>query len=255
MKKILAVGLNTFRESVRQKIFFILLIFGFTLLLTSFFLYPLSVGEQSKIIRDFGASAISFFNILLIIIVGSTLIYKEIEKRTIYLVVTTPIEKSEIIIGKFLGLFLIIIINIVTMNIMHQVLIFFTDKKFDPTLFIIFYPFLFECSILISFLILFSTFSSSILSAIIGFLIYIIGHLIESLKLFAEISKIKIIKYISYFFYYILPNLENFNIKSNVVYGEIPSFNYFLFSSSYGIIYTIIILYIAIIVLEKKEFK
>lgn len=255
MKKILAVALNTFRESVRQKIFFILFIFGFTLLLISFFLYPLSVGEQSKIIRDFGLSAISFFNILLIIIIGSTLIHKEIEKRTIYLVVTTPVEKKEIIIGKFLGLFLLIIINIVIMEIMHQILIFFTDKKFDFSLFIAFFPFLFECSILISFLILFSTFSSSILSAIMGFLIYIIGHFIESLKLFAEISKIKIIKLISYFFYYILPNFENFNIKSNIVYGEMPSFNYFLFSISYGTIYTVIILFLAIIILERKEFK
>ncbi len=132
MKRIIAISLNNFKESVRQKIFIIIIIFGILLLITSFFLFPLSVGEQSKIIRDFGLSIITFLNIVILIITGGTLIYKEIEKRTIYITLSAPVRRNEVIIGKFIGLFLVILINLISMSILHQILIFFTDKRFDP---------------------------------------------------------------------------------------------------------------------------
>lgn len=255
MVKIFAIFLNTFRELVRQRIFLIIVIFGFAMLFISFLLYPLSVGVQSKIIRDFGISAVTFFNTVLVIISGSTLIHKEIDKRTIYLIVSTPINRRSFIIGKFLGLFLVVFINLIAMEFFHQILIYFTDKKFDLSMFVILYPFLFEISIIISILILFSTFTSSIFASFMGFAFYVIGHLIESLKLFAEITKLKFLKFFSYIIYYVLPNLEHFNIKSKVIYGEFPERSYFLFSSAYGLIYVILLLYISIIIFEKKEFK
>ncbi|MEO0289656.1 MAG: ABC transporter permease subunit [candidate division WOR-3 bacterium] len=255
MKGIIAIAKNTFKELVRQKIFFIIVIFGFSLLFISFFLYSLSVGEQSKIIRDFGLSAITFFNTILVIIVGGSLLHKEFDKRTIYLIVTTPVERREIIIGKFFGFLVLILINIIGMSIFHQILIFLTDGKFDLKIFIALYPFIFEISIIISILIFFSTFTGVIFSAFMGFIFYVIGHLIESLKLFSEISKSLFLKIISYFLYYFLPNLEHFNIKNNIVYGEIPKKEYFLFSTSYGLIYIILLLYISSLIFEKKEFK
>ncbi len=255
MSRIFTISKNTFRELTRQKIFFIIVLFGFVMLFISFFLYPLSVGEQSKIIRDFGLSAITFFNTLLVIIVGSTLLHKEMDKRTIYLVITTPVERREIIIGKFLGLFFIVLINIVGMEVFHQILIFFTDHKFDLKMFIALFPYLFEVSIIICILLFFSTFTGTLFSAFMGFAFYVIGHLIESLKLFAEISKSLFLKIFSYFFYYFLPNFEHFNIKREIVYGEIPDKEYFIFSICYGLIYIILILYISSLIFEKKEFK
>ncbi len=255
MKRIIAISLNNFKESVRQKIFIIIIIFGILLLITSFFLFPLSVGEQSKIIRDFGLSIITFLNIVILIITGGTLIYKEIEKRTIYITLSAPVRRNEVIIGKFIGLFLVILINLISMSILHQILIFFTDKRFDPEIFISLFPFLFEISIMIALMILFSSFSSYLFSSFMGAIIYLIGHSIESLKEFAEISKSTFLKIISYIFYYLLPNLEIFNIKNEVVYKNLPSLNYFLFSTSYGIAYTIFLLILSIIIFEKREFK
>ncbi len=255
MKRIFAIAKNTFKELTRQKIFFIIVLFGFAMLFISFFLYPLSVGEQSKIIRDFGLSAITFFNTLLVIITGSALLHKEMDRRTIYLVITTPVERKEIIIGKFLGLFMIVIINIIGMEIFHQTLIFFTDRKFDLNMFIALYPFIFEISIIIAILLFFSTFTGTLFSAFMGFAFYVIGHLIESLKLFAEVSKSAFLKIFSYFLYYFLPNLEHFNIKNKVVYGEIPGKEYFIFSTAYGLIFIILLLYTSSLIFEKKEFK
>lgn len=189
MERIIAISLNNFKESIRQKIFLIIIIFGILLLIISFFLFPLSVGEQSKIIRDFGLSIITFLNIVTLIIIGGTLIYKEIDKRTIYITLSTPCKREELVIGKFIGLFLVILINLIGMSILHQVLIFFTDGIFDPLIFIPLFSFLFEISIMIGIMILFSSFSSYLFSSFMGALIYLIGHSLESLKEFAEISK------------------------------------------------------------------
>jgi len=255
MKRIFVIAKNTFKELKRQKVFFVLLLFGFSMLFISFFLYPLSIGEQSKIIRDFGLSAITFFNVLLVIINGSTILYREFDKKTIYLVITTPVERKEVILGKFFGLYFLILLNLFLMEIFHQILIFFTDGKFDLKIFIALYPFLFEIGIIISLILFFSTFTGTTFSAFMGFIFYVIGHLIEALKLFAEISKSYFLKIFSYFFYYTLPNLEHFNIKNQIVYREIPEKEYFLFVSSYGIIFIIFLLYAASLIFEKKEFK
>ncbi len=255
MRRILGVAKNTFKELVREKIFLIIIIFGFAMLFFSFFLYPISVGMESKIIRDFGLSAITFLNILLLIVSGSNLLHKELDKRTIYLVITTPVKRSEVIIGKFLGLFAIFILNVTGMEIFHQILIYFTDFKFDFKMFIALFPFIFEGAIIISLLLFFSTFTGTIFSAFLGFAFYVIGHLIESLKLFAEISKIAFLKILSYFLYYFLPNFEHFNIKNKVIYGEIPGREYFIFSTSYGLIFIILLLYASSLIFERKEFK
>lgn len=255
MKGLIAVSLNTFRESVRQKIFLIIVIFGIVLILISFFLFPLSVGEQSKILRDFGLSGIFNLNIIIIIISGGTIIHKEIERRTIYLTISSPIKRKYIIIGKFFGLFLISLLSTIGMTVFLQILIFLQEGKFDPSIFIAIYPFIFEIGIMIGILVLFSSFSSSIFSSFAGFSFYIIGHLIESLKEFAEISKLKFLKFLSYFLYYILPNLENFNIRAKIVYKELPEMAYFIFSTCYGIIYIVFLLFLSQIIFEKREFK
>ncbi|MEN3043691.1 MAG: ABC transporter permease subunit [Candidatus Hydrothermales bacterium] len=255
MKGIFVISKNTFKELTRQKIFFIIVFFGFTMLFVTFFLYPLSVGEQSKILRDFGLSAITFFNILLVIITGSTLLHKEMDKRTIYLVITTPVRRREIIIGKFFGLLSVVLVNVFFMEFFHQLLILLNDKRFDFNMFVALYPFIYEISVIISLLIFFSTFTGVLFSAFIGFLFYIIGHLIESLKLFAEITKYPLLKFLSYTFYYILPNFEHFNIKNKIVYEGIPGKEYFIFSSFYGLVYIIFLIYLSTIIFERKEFK
>ncbi|MEN3045460.1 MAG: ABC transporter permease [Candidatus Hydrothermales bacterium] len=255
MRRIFVVSKNTFKELTRQKIFLIIVIFGLTMLFITFFLYPLSVGEQSKILRDFGLSAITFFNTLLVIITGATLLHREMDKRTIYLVITTPVKRREIIIGKFFGLFSVVLINVFLMEVFHQLLILLNDRNFDFTMFVALYPFIYEISIIISLLIFFSTFTGVFFSAFVGFLFYVIGHLIESLKLFAEITKYPLLKFISYAFYYILPNFEHFNIKNRIIYEGIPAKEYFIFSSLYGLIYIIFLIYLSILIFEKKEFK
>ena len=233
----------------------LLIIFSVLVIVVSVFLEPFALGEAPKILRDFGLAAASLFGVLIVIIIGSTLIHKDIEKRTIYTVITKPVKRSEIIIGKFLGLLLLIAILQCAMIVIHQLVIFIYEGAFDLPLFITIPFSLLEIMILLGILLLFSSFSSPTISAIMGIIFFVIGHASPDLKLFADQVNVAILKYLAYGFYYILPNLENFNLRIDLVYKLPIHLDQLLFSICYGLIYTIFLLYLSIIVFEKKEFK
>jgi len=255
MHRIWAIVENTFKESLRQRILMLLIIFSVLVIVVSVFLEPFALGEAPKILRDFGIAAASLFGVLIVIIIGSTLIHKDIEKRTIYTVITKPVKRSEIIIGKFLGLLLLIAILQCAMIVIHQLVIFIYEGAFDLPLFITIPFSLLEIMILLGILLLFSSFSSPTISAIMGIIFFVIGHASPDLKLFADQVNVAILKYLAYGFYYILPNLENFNLRIDLVYKLPIHLDQLLFSICYGLIYTIFLLYVSIIVFEKREFK
>ena len=255
MHRIWAIVENTFKESLRQRILMLLIIFSVLVIVVSVFLEPFALGEAPKILRDFGIAAASLFGVLIVIIIGSTLIHKDIEKRTIYTVITKPVKRSEIIIGKFLGLLLLIAILHCAMIVIHQLVIFIYEGSFDLPLFITIPFSLLEIMILLGILLLFSSFSSPTISAIMGIIFFVIGHASPDLKLFADQVNVAILKYLAYGFYYILPNLENFNLRIDLVYKLPIHLDQLLFSICYGLIYTIFLLYLSIIVFEKREFK
>jgi len=255
MHRIWAIVENTFKESLRQRILMLLIIFSVLVIVVSVFLEPFALGEAPKILRDFGIAAASLFGVLIVIIIGSTLIHKDIEKRTIYTVITKPVKRSEIIIGKFLGLLLLIAILQCAMIVIHQLVIFIYEGAFDLPLFITIPFSLLEIMILLGILLLFSSFSSPTISAIMGIIFFVIGHASPDLKLFADQVNVAILKYLAYGFYYILPNLENFNLRIDLVYKLPIHLDQLLFSICYGLIYTIFLLYLSIIIFEKREFK
>lgn len=255
MHRIWAICENTFKEGLRQRILIILIVFAILIIVISVFLEPFALGEVSKIVRDIGLSAASFFSVLVVIIIGSTLIRKDIEKRTIFTVITKPVRRSEIIIGKFIGLLLLIIIIQGTMTIIQQLAIFIFEGTFDLNL-LFALPFsVIEIMILLGILLVFSSFSSPTLSAIMGVIFYIIGHASPDLKLFADQSKIALMKYLAYGFYYLMPNLENFNYRMELVYKLPLHTDQIMFSIAYGMIYSIFLVYLAVIIFEGREFK
>lgn len=251
----MAILENTFKEALRQRIMLLLIIFSILLIVVSMFLEPFALGESPKLLRDFGMAVASLFGILVVIIIGSTLIHKDIEKRTIYTVIAKPVKRSEIILGKFLGLFLLIALLAGAMALIHQLVILVYEGRFDLSI-LLNLPFsLIEIMVLLGILLLFSSFSSATLTSIMGVIFYVIGHASPDLKLFADTVKVPALKYLAYGFYYILPNLENFNLRLELVH-KLPIYtDQLLFSLCYGLIYTIFLLYLAVLIFEQREFK
>lgn len=261
-----AIALNTFKEAIRDKILYNLLIFALIMITASILLGRLTIGQDQRVIKDIGLASMSLFGMLIATLVGTNLVHKEIRKKTIYTILSKPIKRYEFILGKYIGLLLTIGVNILIMivvlfTVLGLYKLLYADKTYtaDESIGYIFLLkavllIIFELMIITSIAILFSTISSPTLSVFFTLGIYVVGHLTVDLKEFGTASKSEIIKNLSSIFYYLLPNLENFNIRAEMVRDININSQFILYAIGYGILYIATMLLISILSMEKKEF-
>lgn len=259
-KRISAIAINTFREAIRNKVLYILLAFALVMIAFSIVLSALSIGSEEKIIKDVGLSAITIFGILISILVGIGLIYNELDRRTIYIIVSKPIRRYEFVIGKYLGLLLTIATNIAIMSGGFFLLLLIKRLSISFSLVgAILLTFL-EIAVVTAIATLFSSFSTPVLSAVFTFLIFVAGHLTDDLLKFAElvskkeVAYAKILATLSRIVSYILPDLETFNIRNHVVSG-VPVAWDLRISVIYGILYIGCVLILSAIIFSYRNFK
>lgn len=267
MNKIIAVALNTFLETRRDKILYSFFIFAIIMILSSLVFSTLSAEQYPKIVKDFGLTAISLFSILISIFLGTGLVYKEIEKKTVYNIFSKPIERYQFLTGKYLGIAITILVIMLLMSLIFLgivLLIQLPNKSFieyhygglyfNELLVALFFEYL-ECLVVIGIAILFSCFTSPVLALLFTFLIFAIGRFSSDIKLFANEINNNVVSIISDVLYYTIPNLEKFNIRSEAVYGGNLSLELILNTTAYALIFSFILLLLSIVVFQRKEFK
>lgn len=252
--RITAIMVNTFKEAIRDRILYIMLAFGILFTLSSRLLVPLSLGQEQKIVRDMGLALISLFGALIAILTGAQLVYKELERKTIYAIISKPIRRFEFVLGKYLGLLLTLLGVIAIMTAGFFALVFWVDGAVSPSLLkAVGFTYL-ELMVVTAVALFFSTFSTPIISAVFAFLLYAVGHLSGDLKLLGQNLPTQLGKGFCLFLYYLLPNLENFNIRGQVVYNQPVTLRYTSFVLGYCLLYTLIVLAIATLIFRRREF-
>jgi ABC-type transport system involved in multi-copper enzyme maturation permease subunit len=260
--RIIAIALNTFKETIRDKILYNLLIFALIMIGSSVLLERLTLGERTKITIDLGLASISLFGALIAIFIGIGLVYKEIERKTIYTIVSKPIARYKFILGKFFGLLITLLVNVAIMSAGFFIILYVLRSSYHVgvpldligVLKAIFLIFL-ELILLTSIALFFSTFSTPTLSAIFSLSFYVIGHLSQDLKFFGSRSESIFVQKLSSFAYYLLPNLENFNIKAQAAYNLPVEPEYIALVIGYGVLYTTVILLLATAIFQRRDFK
>ncbi len=255
MKKLQALALNTFKEAVRNKVFYLLVVLGIATALSSIIISMLTIGDKVKVLKDVGLAAIDFFSVLIAIFTGINLVYKEIEKKTIYNILSKPISRSTFILGKFLGLALTLLVALVSMTLIFFLFLLLATGHFDYRLFVYFGLLYLELLIITSISILFSSFSTPILSSIFTIALYLIGTVSWTFNQFKDLLRTPIEKTSAYFFYYILPNLDKFNIKNEIVLNMNLNSAEIFSAVLYAVCYTSALLLLAILIFNKKEFQ
>ncbi|MBS4016355.1 MAG: ABC transporter permease [Candidatus Latescibacteria bacterium] len=252
--KISAIMLNTFREAIRDKVFIAIIIFSIIVMGSARVIKPLTLGEEAKVIKDIGLNSITLFSVLIAILIGGRLVYKEIEKRTIFLILSRPIYRWQFIVGKFFGLMLVLFESILIMTgIFYLMMLVLGIQANFYLLWAVVLTF-FELAIVTSIAIFFSTFSTPITSSVFTFALYFIGHLTRDLKTLAAISKSPPATLISDVLYYVLPNLSNFNVKAQVVHNALLDYRVILLTILYSIVYSAFVLFISCLIFRKKDF-
>lgn len=253
--KIIALALNTYREGVRDRVFAILGIFAVIVFVSTFIIGPLSLGEQERISKDVGLAAISLLGLAVAVLVGTGIIFREIEKRTIYTIVTKPVKSWHFIFGKFVGLNAIVGLLVVLMTILLLIVSLIVSKSFDPWILVAIVLSWLELVLLTAVSILMSTICAPILGAIITCLLFLIGHTSAAIKQLAASFGSSSIKLISTIIYYVIPNLEYLNVRSKVIHGVPIEASYIAFASAYAFLYTIAFLILASFSMSRKEYR
>ncbi len=254
--KILTIAKNTFREAVRDRILYNLIVFVLLIIACAILLGDLTNGQEVRTISNIGLNAILVFGVFIAIFTGVSLVSKEIEKRTVYAIFAKPVSRGEFIAGKYFGLLLTLLVNVAVMGFGLSLALLYVGGRdmaisVWPCIFLIFL----ELAILTAVAVMFSSFSSPALSALLTFFVFIIGHLSSSLRdLAAGIGS----KATIYFFeavYYILPNLALFSFRTESANGLVPNSAMIFGGIAYAAIYSAILLTITIMIFNRRNFK
>lgn len=252
--KVWAIARNTFREAKRDRVLYLLFFFAAGAIVFSRVLALLTVGDKLKIIRDVGLASISFFGVLMAVLMGTGLVYKEIDKKTIYTLLAKPISRPQFILGKFLGLALTLFIMTALMTVIFLGLVFVHSGRVEASLLPALYFSFLEFLLVTAVAILFSTFSTPILSSIFSLAFFLIGHLSWGLELLLRKIVAPVSRAAVTVLYRLLPDLENFNVRTEVVHGlPIPA-GLYLDATLYGLVYTAFLLGLAVLIFRRRDF-
>ncbi len=255
MNKVQAIALNTFKEAVRDRILYAILAFAIAMIASTIVLATIGVGSGPKIVRDVGLGFISIFGVLIAVFIGIGLVHKEIDRRTIYTIVSKPIHRWQFILGKYLGLVLTLFVNVAVMTGALMVLIFSVEGVWDGRLGAASAMIFLELMVITGIAVLFSSFSTPALSAIFTLSFFAIGRLLEDVRLFAQVYAGPTGRTVIEGLYYLLPNLSRFNISAEVVrglpLGEVVSGMTIL----YGLLYILALLSLTAVIFQRRDFR
>jgi ABC-type transport system involved in multi-copper enzyme maturation permease subunit len=249
----LTVALNTYREAVRDKILYVLLFFAGATILASKALGYISMGQDVKIIADISLAAISVFGALIAIFVGTNLVYKEIDKRTIYTILSQPMWRYEFVLGKYLGLALLIGTTTGLMGFGAAAYLWLLGGQVNAGYFEA--VLLIYCKLLLvtGLSVLMSTLTSPILGAIIVLTAYFVGHATGIMLDLPGHFDGTFTKQLLEGAYYVIPNLGNFDIGREYANGVSVPHSYVAWAVAYGAIYTAMLLFFAAVAFQDKD--
>ena len=252
LTRTLAVAHGTFRETVRDRLFYLVGFFGLALIGATTVLSPLTVGAQGTIVADVGLAAMALLGLLVVLLVGAIMVRKEMDQRTITTILTKPVGRGEYLLGKYLGLSLTLITMVALMGLLYLGAMALTPASPTWSQLGAIYLTLLELLVLTAAAILFSTVSGPALAAVFTLTLFAIGHLAESLLDFGAMAG-GWQRSVAQVVFRILPDLEVFNVRAAVVHGDAVSSSHLFMATGYAVGWIVVFLLLARGVFARKE--
>lgn len=253
MRIVRAIAWNTFLEAVRDRVLYLLLFFGIFLFGASRLLAPLALGETRRITLDVGLAAISVFGCLIAIFVGHQLIFREVERKTLYFLFSRPIHRAQFVWGKFLGLYGVLAACVAAMGAMLVVVLWIGGHAVDATLFAALLFVLLEMAVLAAIAILVASFTSPILAGLFTLSAYVIGHGSGDLTALLGRTENAVGRAVVDGLRWILPRLDLYGEMLPVLTGTGWTAAQLGLGALYGLVYATACLVLAGLVLQKRE--
>ncbi|MGV2827172.1 ABC transporter permease [Myxosarcina sp. GI1(2024)] len=253
--RVFTIAKNSFQEVIRDRILYFIGFFTLLLILAQRIIPEIAAGTHEKILLDFGIGAIALMSVTIAIFVGTATVNKEVEQRTLLMLVPKPISRAEFILGKHLGLLAVLAVVLTIMMTIYLAMLSFSEIAYPLNALIITAVYLLlELALLIGVALLFGVFTSSILATLLSFGVYLMGHFSQDLVELGKLSENESIKSLTTNLYLILPDLSRLDLKNEAVYGLLPDSGDLIANGLYGLLYTALVLVISMTIFARKEF-
>ena len=268
MRTISWIAVNAFRESVRDKVLYNLVLFAILMMGASYLLGQLTAGQDYKIVLDLGLGAMSFFGLFIAVFIGIGLVSKEVERKSIYALLAKPIYRYQLVLGKYLGLILTLLVNITVMAVGLYVVMYYVASQFpaefiaasdvppgDPRILTAVALIVVELAVVTAIALFFSTFSTPIMSAAFTFALWVAGHFSADLRNFEQVVESPMAARFARGLYWVLPNLSTFDVKGQVAHGQPIEAGQVALATAYGALYIAVLLVASVTIFSRRDFK
>lgn len=268
MRTIWLVAVAVFKESVRDRVPYAMVVFAVLLMAASYLIGQVTAGQDMKIIKDLGLAALSIFGLFIAVFIGIGLVSKELEKKSVFGLLSKPISRTQFILGKYAGLVMTLAVNLSVMTIAFYLVLFYMSltasasaragwpaPAMDPRLLIAIGLIFAELMLVTAVALFFSTYSSPLLATLLTIGLWVAGHFNADLRNFGNVVDSAPAAALARAAYYLLPNIAPFDVKAEVVYGMAVSMRHVAYTLAYAGVYITILLTGAVAVFRRRDFK
>lgn len=251
------IAANTFREAVRDRVLYNLVVFALLMVGSAPLFGQISIGLERIVLVNLGLTAITLFGVVIAIFIGIGLVSKEIDRKTLYTVLARPVRRWEFICGKYLGLAGTLLVNagFMTLGLFGAVL--FVQRGLgaqDAQILVAVYFIMLQFLVITAITLLFSTFSSPLLSALFAFGVFVIGNLVDDLRGFALLAE-GVQRWLVLGLSYLVPNFGAMNVVASVAHGDRVSTGLILTNTAYALLYVFAALGATVLIFDRRNLK
>jgi ABC-type transport system involved in multi-copper enzyme maturation permease subunit len=249
------IATNVFREVLRERIIYLTVLFAGSLLLAISLLNEVAGGTENKITLDLGMAGIGLFGLVVAVFVGTNLISKEIEKRTVLMLIAKPISRTELIMGKHLGLSAVLTAMVFSLAIIFFVIMSARNFQYPAGSLLISVGFIaLQLSLMAAVALCFGTFTSPLVATMLSFAVYIMGNFSSNLVVLSKTIKNPAVQHLVQGLYLVFPDLSRLDLKNDAVYGILPGTMTLVENAGYGVLYIVLLLSLSVFVFSRQEF-
>lgn len=262
------VAFAVFRESVRDRVPYSIVVFAILMLAASYLLSQLTAGQDMKIIKDLGLASLSVFGLLISVFIGVGLVSKEVERRSVYALLTKPVSRVTFIAGKYLGLVMTLAVNLSVMTLAFYLVLFVAEQTaspgvraswpapaLDPRLLIGVGLIFGQLMIVTAVALFFSTYSSPLWATLLTLGLWVAGHFNRDLRQFETVVDSAPVAWLARAVYYLIPNLAPFDVKAEIVHGLPVGLPHVVYTLGYAAVYVGAVLSGAAAIFTRRDFK
>jgi Cu-processing system permease protein len=254
MRRVYAIAVNTFRETIRDRVLGVIVLFALGMIIASLWLASISLNQQARMMKDFGLVAVTFFGLVVAVFVAASLVHKEVEKRTVFVLFSKPVGRTEFIWGKFLGLAATMLVVLAGMGLFLFLLTLVVAKQASGWLLVATALIYLQLLAVMAVTVFFSTVSSAILASVLGISVFVAGQLSHNVLSLSRLGNGVVIKAASWIVYVLIPNLGAVDVKPMVVGEASASWASIAAWGGYLVAYIVVVVLAASWVFRRKEF-